>query len=334
MSDYILLLDPSLREDNKHPSYNIGDSIIHASVEKVLHELFPGKPVRRMTSHGWFGAKEKNMINHAKLVFVGGTNILYSNITEATRLVPKQTNPLSVLFPGFKNIVLLGTGWVDYKPSPNWYTRAYYQKVLHHRFLHAIRDQYSVDQLKKTGLTNITNTSCPTTWELDIDFSNSYQAVNNQILFTLTDYNTNPEADILLIKALLDSGCRDLVFFPQGSGDLAYLQSLKLYQNNKNKIHLLGHSFGEWQQFTSRNKFNYIGTRLHAGIDCLKTSNPAMIVAIDNRAAEIGKDIGLNTVDRNNIVKIREWMENRFTPPPLRLPMNNIERWKNQFTVV
>jgi Polysaccharide pyruvyl transferase len=330
MNDYIVLLDPSIRDNSKNQSYNIGDCIIFESVKKILENLFPHKPLERLSSHTPFGSKEKEMMKNAEFVFVGGTNTLTSDIRHFSRLTPEKTK-LFYLFPGFRNVILLGTGWRGYDPPPDLPTRLYYRNILHRNYLHAIRDNYSITHLRRTLLSNLINTSCPATWELDAGFVNKFEPSSGKILFTLTDYNTHPCNDSQLIQMLFNCDQQDLFFFPQGSNDMDYLQSLNIYQKNKTKFRLLNHCHSEFEEFVKTTQFNYAGTRLHAGISCLKANNPTLIISIDNRTAELGKDICLNVTGRNTAGTIVRWLENTYTPPKLQLPEKNIAEWKAQF---
>lgn len=153
----------------------------------------------------------------------------------------------------------------------------------------------------------------------------------NAILFTLTDYRPDESKDTGLIKQLFDAGTRELFFFPQGNLDLEYLQSLEIYKTNKSKFTLLPHDYTVFCEFVRTTRFNYTGTRLHAGIYCLNAHHPSLIISIDNRAEEIAKDIGLHIAGRTDFETIAGWFANSYTPEVLNLPLKNINDWKNQF---
>lgn len=67
------------------------------------------------------------------------------------------------------------------------------------------------------------------------------------------------------------------------------------------------------------------------GIYCLQNNIPSLIIAIDNRATEMGADIRLPIIKRENIMDIKKWIENNVSNNFIHLPVHNIERWKNQF---
>lgn len=92
MNDYIVLLDPSVKPAHKNATFNIGDTIIFDAVYKILNTIFPQLAIERISTHTAFGAKEKKIINNAQFTFVGGTNILTSDIRHFSRLTPEKKN--------------------------------------------------------------------------------------------------------------------------------------------------------------------------------------------------------------------------------------------------
>jgi hypothetical protein len=58
---------------------------------------------------------------------------------------------------------------------------------------------------------------------------------------------------------------------------------------------------------------------------------PAMIIGVDNRAIEIKKDINLNVIERTDSIKLKNWVQGKTNTGPLKLPLENINSWKNQF---
>lgn len=77
---------------------------------------------------------------------------------------------------------------------------------------------------------------------------------------------------------------------------------------------------------------DYVGTRLRAGIHALNYQKRSLIIAIDNRAKELAKDTNLPVIERS---RIREELEDKIKSNyviKLKIPLTNIETWKNQFT--
>src|SRR5690349_6103097 len=118
MNHHIALIDPSLRDNNGNISLNLGDVIIYEAVNRVLRAIFPGQEILRISAHQDIGRKEKAILKSAALSFVGGTNILTSDVRHFNRLSPKKTKGF-YFYPGFKNLVLLGTAWAAYEKRPD-----------------------------------------------------------------------------------------------------------------------------------------------------------------------------------------------------------------------
>ena len=57
--------------------------------------------------------------------------------------------------------------------------------------------------LKKIGISNIINTSCPTTWNLNGRSADRLDTKPKNVILTLTDYSQNVELDNKLINILL-----------------------------------------------------------------------------------------------------------------------------------
>lgn len=329
-NNYIVLLDPSLQNNEGEPSGNLGDLIIYDFIKDILYRLFPDKEMIRISTHVPFTKKSKELINNSLYTFVGGTNILTSDIRNFPRLTPVKRKGF-YFFPGFKKVILLGTGWSSYQHNRDWATRFYYKNILHKQALHSVRDIYSEQQLEKAGFKNLLHTSCPSTWQLNSDFVNQYNPAHKNILFTLSSYYPHQQEDDQLVETILSAPSEKYYFFPQTKEDTDYLASLPCYQKNKSKISLLHHDIREFLALSASGDLNYIGNRLHGGIRCLAFNNPSLIISVDNRATEMGKSINLNVVERNNIEQVRKWISKEYIPAALQLPKENIKRWQDQF---
>lgn len=75
-----------------------------------------------------------------------------------------------------------------------------------------------------------------------------------------------------------------------------------------------------------------MGTRLHAGIRCLNGGHRSLIIAIDNRARQIGEDTGLPVLEREDgyLHKLADWV-NHPVKTEINLPWTSIDKWKKQF---
>ncbi len=75
---------------------------------------------------------------------------------------------------------------------------------------------------------------------------------------------------------------------------------------------------------------DFVGARLHGGIRALQRGRRALIVPVDNRAAEISKSTVLPVASRDEPEAIERWI---LDPQPTRivLPWSAIAQWKAQF---
>ena len=76
---------------------------------------------------------------------------------------------------------------------------------------------------------------------------------------------------------------------------------------------------------------DYVGTRLHAGIRALSKGHRTIVISIDNRAKNIGKDTGLPTIEREDIEVLLQDKINSEFATNIHMPINNIKQWKKQF---
>jgi polysaccharide pyruvyl transferase WcaK-like protein len=328
MEDKIILFDPSLKDHFGNNSINLGDVIIYESASKYLHQLFPNLEIIRISTHSPLEKKHIKLASEVKLKFIGGTNILSSDIKKYNQW-KLSSQKFYYYFPKISNVVPFGVGWWQYQPNPTFTTNYFYKKILHKNFLISVRDDYTRIKMNKMGFKYILNTSCPTTWELNNHEGNRKNKSNN-CLFSLTDYYQDRQADTDIIKVLLEYFPKKLYFFPQGTLDKDYIESLDIFKLNKSRIVILERTIQIFNEILNED-ITYIGTRLHGGIKCLQNSIDTLIIAVDNRATEIGKDINLPVVKRGDTEILRKWLEGDKIFAPIKLPIEAINLWKNQF---
>jgi polysaccharide pyruvyl transferase WcaK-like protein len=76
---------------------------------------------------------------------------------------------------------------------------------------------------------------------------------------------------------------------------------------------------------------DFVGTRLHGGIRALQHKRRTIIIAVDNRATEIGRDINLPIVQRTSIA---QQLENRINDSwriEVNVDQQAVVHWKRQF---
>jgi polysaccharide pyruvyl transferase WcaK-like protein len=325
----IALIDPSLKDNSGKLSTNLGDIIIYDSISELLNVIFKNAEIKRISSQTPFEKKHYKIIKECDYTFIGGTNILSSNIREYNQWVLNKKKHY-YLFPKIKNVVLMGVGWWQYQQTPTFITKIFYKKVLSKDLIHSLRDNYTKYMLDKTKITNSVNTSCPTCWNLNNRDSNRKEKTIKSCVFTLTDYNQSPELDSKLIEIILQYYTEKIFFFPQGLNDLEYINSLDIFKNNKSRIKTFNHSVTIFDELKNE-KINYIGTRLHGGIKFLQQNKDSIIIGIDNRSKEISKDINLPVIERSDLNSLKKWIEFNEIFKPIKLPIENIDMWKNQF---
>ena len=111
----------------------------------------------------------------------------------------------------------------------------------------------------------------------------------------------------------------------QGSSDYEYIKSIS------DKFILVDPHLEEYDKILASDiDLDYVGTRLHAGIRAMQKGRRSIILSIDNRAREMGKDYNLNVIERHDIEMLDEYINKEFTTN-VKLKLENINKWKNQF---
>lgn len=311
-------------------SLNSGDAIIMDAIYAQMSELFPYEHKVAYPTHYPLSYKAIRRIKKSRLCFVGGTNLLSSSIRFRSKKNQWAIGHIGA-FVLKKRPILLGCGWKNYQHKSTIKSRIFYQTILSDNFLHSVRDSYSEKKLKDLGISNVINTGCPTLWTLTKDHcAEITQDKSDNVVFTLTDYRKDADADREMIR-LLFSLYNKLYVWLQGANDYAYLRSL-LNDNELEKIEMIGPTLSEYDLLLDTvAHLDYVGTRLHAGIRAMQKKRRAIIIGVDNRATEKQVDFNLAVVERGNLEKLSELINNAFATQ-IRLPNENITAWKAQFS--
>ena len=311
------ILDPSI------VSYNLGNEIIFESISEIVSTELDHYFSTRLQFTDKLGRISKKYVRESDLVLLAGTNSLSSKMSKLEQF---KINLFDTLY--LNNITLCGVGWWQYQEKPTPFSKFVIKRMLSEAFIHSVRDSYTEQALHSIGITNVLNTSCPSLWKISDDHCHDIPVGKSRsVLFTLTDYNKNPVDDRNILNLLADC-YENIYFWPQGIGDLAYLNSINL--KNDIKITYLSPNLKSLDSFLASNTTDYIGTRLHSGIRAIQHKKRALIIAIDNRAKEISKDTNINSTLRNDIERINNFINNEYSTR-IVLPWKNIEKWKNQF---
>jgi len=331
MKNQCILLDPSLADSQGAPSRNLGDLIIHAAVSRELSAIFGEEALARLSTHHPFSAEDYEAANRCAFRFVGGANLLSSKNTKYTWY--REEHRFNWLFPKLSRVSLLGVGWgVGYPDWRYWWPKCFYRRNLDRRHLHSVRDSYTEGMLRGIGISNVLNTSCPTFWGLE-GFDSNAPKGSRHCVFTLTDYRRVPARDNLIVETLHRLFAGTLHFFPQGAKDIEYLESLPAYARCRERIEILARDVASLGAFFDQHAHEilYIGTRLHGAAFAMQHGVKALVLSVDHRAAEIAKDISLPILETDLVRGIERWLAGELVFEPLRLPLENIRRWRDDW---
>ncbi len=326
----ICLVDPALQDHDGTPSTNLGDVVIYRAISRCLTALWPGEEVCRISSHEPLQEHHYEILEAARIVFLGGSNLLSSDV-----LTYNQWNfangKADYGTPRIKEAVLLGIGWWQYQDPPNAFTSEFYQRILCRQRMHSVRDRYTAGQLREAGISNVVATGCPAMWGLDGVSSHRTDRWTDDCLVMLTDYYTHPAHDDEFLRIVADHFPGKLYFFPQGTGDVAYLKSLPVFEAVPARFEILEHSLDSLSTFLRANRVTYVGTRLHGGITTLAHRVPSLILGVDNRATEMSVSFNLPVVKRGDSDNLRRWLRGHQMFEPVSVPTLDIAKWWQQF---
>ncbi|EMB49852.1 polysaccharide pyruvyl transferase CsaB [Vibrio mimicus] len=312
--------------DTTVSTLNVGDRIIYDSCFNQISNVFPVEQFFNISTRDYLSPFSINILNNVDYNFLMGTNALSSdNLFRG----PWKLTPLHIPFIKKNNIVTLGVGWNSYQKEPSSYAKIFYKKLLSKDLLHSVRDNYTAQMLKKSGVENVINTSCSTMWNLTEENCKKINCdKKDSVVFTLTDYNRDHEKDAFLIDLLVKE-YKDVYYWIQGSDDRKYFD---IFDRNITKsIKIIPPRLEEYDYILQSKEVDFVGTRLHAGIRALQKYRRAIIIGIDNRAIEKAKDFNLNVVPRENIFTNLKEAIFRNDNVQIHLPMKEIEMWKRQF---
>ncbi len=316
----MLLWTPGIESHGGRPSANLGDLIIEEAVETELREIFPERRIEKVATHRRFGPVQRRKAREAGLIIIGGSNLLSSYMDGYFQWDLTMVNAISA-----RGSVLMGAGWWRDQGVANRYTKILLNLVLSRKYHHSVRDSQAQAHLEEIRIPKVLNTACPTMWKLaEMDLAGLRTAPARKVLCMLTDYDAEPELDRRFLGLLKE--CYETVYlWPQGLGDEIYARELGFDGVLLDrKLEALDRTLAE------ESDLDYVGTRLHGGVRCLKAGKRCLTLEVDNRAREIGKDTGLPTVAREDLEAVRRWTKGS-EPMRLRLPEENIRAWKEQF---
>ena len=307
--------------DTAMESDNLGDGIIMDAVWSIIDPLLSGAALLRTPSHRRATIRELWRGREAAFSIVGGTNILKSHMLVRSNW---RITPLDYL--AWRNVVLLGVGWQQYGGEADLATRLFFRTVLSRTGLQSVRDLDTYARLRRI-VPNVVYTACPTMWMLDAQHCHEIAVRKaRHAVFAVTYYRPAPEADRNLF-ALLQRHYEKVYFWPQQADDIPYLR----------RIGVTGHipiapDLKAYDRLLAEEDVDFIGARLHGGIRALQHKRRALIIPVDNRAAEISKTTALPIASREQPEAIEHWITHP-RPTRLILPWDAIASWKAQFSL-
>lgn len=311
-----LLINPA------NSSLNLGDEIIVDGVKKQIDFIIGKTFVTSVSSHLPLSYMYKKAIGKCDFKFVCGSNLLMGRLNGRFKQWHIGYKDINFL----KESILVGAGWWQYNNRPNMYTAFLYKRILSKKYIHSVRDEYTVEMLKSMGINNVLNTGCATMWELTKEHCEEIpKRKSDSVVFTLTDYNKDKQHDKAMIELLLKNYSK-IYFWPQGVGDYDYLVELGMLDCVK----IIRPALEDYDCFLLNNDVDFIGTRLHGGIRALQKKKRTIIISVDNRAIEKKKDFNLVCVPRGDLESLEKMINSEWTTE-IRIPIENINRWKNQF---
>lgn len=322
----LVLFDPSMRDNiGGGQSPNLGDVLIHESVISEIRQLAPDYKIVRLSTHVPVENKMFSDLSGCSIGVVGGSNLLGNSWLIWHKLKLFRQWKLSVAAASYAPpTVLMGVGWTQYQGKPDRHNRTLLDKLLARDMIHSVRDDYTKEKLECIGITNVVNTGCPTIWPMVQKLRRDRcQDKSDVVLTMLTDYSRRPITDRRLLT-MLKRYYRRVVFWPQGEKDQKYVSQLGV------KVESLAHTLNALDHFVASEQFDYIGTRLHGGIYCLRRGIRTLILGIDNRALEMKRSINLPVLARGDFEGIRQWIM-MSTASDIRIDKDAISRWRAAF---
>ena len=316
--EYIIL-------DTSIESKNVGDDIIMSYCHKKIDDFAPD--AYSIPTHVVPTVKMQEHISEESKKLLCGTNILCQNLRWSSLWkLPENISNM-------KNIILYGVGWESYSPRACKNTENMLKMMLSKNYYHAVRDEYTKRQLQLCGIENVLYTGCPTMWNLTDELCKTIpQGKGENVITSVHAYNKSLKRDLFLLKTLIEEYKKVYVWL-QSDGDEAYAKELleKLEYKKDDVIFIEGNLENYRNYLRNLSKTDYVGLRLHGGIEALNMGHRTIIVAVDNRATEMARSTNLTIIDRSVIQdKLSEKINSVFETK-ITMPWENIEKFNKQF---
>lgn len=314
-TDKIALFNPAIHTCNR------GDQIIEYYCLERLREIFPDREFLTFPTHTLPSRQELVSLADCGHKIVCGTNLMTSYYERFSNW--KMPHDLK----GYRGILTMGVGWGSYTDLISRTSRFVYRTILSKKGLHSVRDSYTERKFREMGIRNVVNTGCPTLWDLTEERCCRIPAEKaDRVITTITDYDRAPEEDKKML-VLLRQMYSEVFLWIQGTEDLNYLKEL----GEEGNLNLITDGLDTYSSILDEGNIDYVGTRLHAGIHALNRGVRTLIIGIDNRAIEMARDFQLPMIERSpDTEPLENWIGDSM-PVRITLPLENIQKWKQQF---
>lgn len=257
----------------------------------------------------------------SKYKFVCGTNLLGGKMLNRTN--QWDVNLLNIR--PLRGCVLMGVG--SEADRTDRYTSVLYRRLLSSDYIHSVRNDKARDLLTSIGL-RAENTGCLTMWKLTPDFCRTIpRKKSDTVIFTLTDYRREPQADAAMIS-ILRRNYRKIYFWIQGIYDLDYLRSI----TDASDIEIVASDVDAYGRILRNGRIDYVGTRLHAGIYALRHGVRSILLTVDLRMNSMAGCLPNNCLPRAEVEpELERKIQGEFATECL-IDWDAVARWKGQFT--
>jgi len=312
---------------------NVGDEIIMKCLEEELAFLLDNSFVMRWGTHVKnldkrrfiFGSQKLEFTYDADFKIVMGTNMLSRDIKKTQAQWPVGNLDSWI----YENVILAGVGTTLGEGKTTNYSKKIYNRILRKDFYHSVRDEESKTMLEDMGFKAI-NTGCPTLWKFTPEFCQQIPTKKaSRVIFSLSGYkNQRDRKKDQLLLDILRENYDELIFWCQTTRDELYLDTFEDVESIP-RIYALD----KYRQILDEGNIDYVGTRLHGGVYAMQRKVRSIIISIDHRAKGFHDTNDLIICERRDIKdKLSEMINSEFETK-IRIPVEDIERFKDQFKV-
>lgn len=312
----VICFDPAVS------SCNLGDHIISICARKnFINEMFRDAFLVDISTHLPISKKYFKVFPSCSK-FVLGSNLLKANMLFGFRQWDISMSDARVIGP----VTLVGCGWWQYQNAIDGYSARLLRTLLDGSQLHSVRDNYTLEKLGSIGIENVINTGCASMWGFTQEFCREIPKHKSEnVVTTITDYDEDKQLDNKMLD-ILERNYKTVYLWPQGAKDGNYYAELGQRKN----VVLIPPTLKAYEELLSRDDIEYVGTRLHGGIFALQHRKRAIIIGVDNRAAEKKKDFNIIVCERESIMEL-ESMINASFKTEITINQKGIEEFKEQF---